>query len=308
MRTRVKLALSILLPAAVVLLFVLLLRDKSFDILQPAGVVAEKQRNLLIFATLLSLLVILPVYALTIFIAWKYRASNTSARYDPTWSHNTTLESIWWGIPCAIILVLAVVTWNSSHDLDPYKPISSGYRPVKVQVIAMQWKWLFIYPEQQIATVNFLQIPTNTPIEFEITADAPMNSFWIPRLGGQVYAMPGMSTRLHLTAEQAGEYSGLTANISGEGYAKMRFTARATNQAEFFEWIQGAKGSPRKLDAATYRQLAVPSSDAWPATYVVSGQSVYNTVIDKYMLPAEGSPAVHGAAGHKGNHGSGGHN
>ncbi len=285
MRMRVGLALSLLLPMIVAVLLLVFLQDKTVAVLQPAGIIAEKQRNLLIAATLLSLLVIVPVYILTIYIAWKYRAGNTGARYEPDWAHSRRLESIWWGIPCAIILVLSVIIWRSSHDLDPYRQISSGYRPVTVQVVALQWKWLFIYPEQGIATVNHLQIPTGAPVQFAITADAPMNSFWIPQLGGQVYAMSGMSTKLHLMADKPGIYQGSTANISGEGYAGMRFTVNATTQAAFFDWIQQAKASGQRLDKETYKQLARPGPAGDPMTYTISDPDMYTRIIDSYRLP-----------------------
>ena len=181
----------------------------------------------MIFAALLSLVVVIPVFAMTIYIVWRYRESNQKAKYSPDWDHNSKVETIWWLIPTLLIVVLSVVTWNSSHSLDPFKPIKSSVKPLRVQVIALQWKWLFIYPEQGVASTNILELPVDRPINFEVTADAPMNSFWIPQLGGQIYAMAGMSTQLHLMASEAGTYAGASANLSGKGFAKMKFDTKA---------------------------------------------------------------------------------
>jgi cytochrome o ubiquinol oxidase subunit 2 len=178
-----------------------------------------------------------------------------------------------------------VVTWNSSHNLDPYKPLASNVKPLTIQVVALQWKWLFIYPEQGIATVNFAQIPEDVPINFEITSDAPMNSFWIPQLGGQIYAMPGMSTKLHLMAEEPGDYRGSSANISGEGYWAMRFTTRASSQEKFDDWVAEVKTSKQWLDAAEYKQLAKPSEDEPQIFYSAFDDDLYDTVVMKYMSP-----------------------
>lgn len=259
----------------------------SVAILNPKGTIAEKQRNLIMIASLLTLIVVVPVFILTFWIAWRYRSSNNQAGYAPDWDHNRVVETIWWLVPLAIILVLAGVTWVSSHELDPYKPLTSPVKPIKVQVVALPWKWLFIYPEQHIASVNFLQFPKNTPIDFAITADAPMNSFWIPQLGGQVYAMSGMSTQLHLIASEAGDYQGSSANISGKGFAGMKFTARASSRAEFDQWVYTTWSSPAKLDATTYMDLAKPSTNNPPSYYYLpTGSSdLYDTVVMKYMMP-----------------------
>lgn len=270
-------------------LFAYLLQGHSVDVLSPQGIIAEKQRDLLVFASVLSLIVIIPVFILTFFIVWKYRAGNTKATYTPDWDHSNKLETLWWGIPCAIILVLAVITWQSSHALDPFKPISSDYKPITIQVIALQWKWLFIYPEQNIATVNYVRFPESTPVSFQITADAPMNSFWIPQLGGQVYAMSGMSTQLHLMANNPGVYNGSSANLSGEGFADMRFKAESTTQDDFYAWVQSAKQSRRTLTSGSYRLLASPSTEQSTTTYASAEPNLYTNVIMKYMAPGGSS-------------------
>jgi cytochrome o ubiquinol oxidase subunit 2 len=257
----------------------------SVPLLQPRGTIAEQQRNLIIFATLLSLIVILPVFVLTFYIAWKYRAGNKKARYMPDWDRNKKLEFTWWAVPCAIILVLAVIAWQTSHSLDPFRAIKSDKKSLVVQVIALQWKWLFIYPEQRIAAVNYTQFPKDTPVRFEITADAPMNSFWIPSLGGQIYAMAGMKTQLHLMADRTGTYQGSSANISGEGFSGMKFKAVASTEANFERWVAQVKQAPKVLTIDEYNKLAAPSKNNKVAYYTSDG-GLHDTVIMKYMRPS----------------------
>ncbi len=257
----------------------------NLAVLNPKGLIATQEQRLLIIATLLGLIVVLPVFALTAGIVWRYRASNTRATYQPDWDHNPVLEFIWWGIPCAIIAVLAVITWTSSHQLDPYRPISSNVKPLTVQVVALDWKWLFIYPEQHIATVNFLPLPVNTPINFEITSDAPMNSFWIPQLGGQMYAMPGMSSQLHLLATTPGVYRGSSANISGQGFAGMHFNAQVVGAADFATWVKAAQAAPQRLDWNRYTHLSQPSQNNPLATYQLAAPDLYDTIVMKFMMP-----------------------
>lgn len=195
-------------------------------VLQPAGPIAHKERSLMLTATLLGLAVIIPVYILTVLITLKYRVENKHAKkYQPTWDHSRVLETVWWAIPIAIIAVLSVIAWQSSYALDPFKPLASKAKPLNIQVVALDWKWLFIYPGQQVASVNELQLPVGRPVSLQITSDSVMNSFWLPRLSGQIYAMPGMSTELHLMADSGGTYDGASANISGSGFAGMAFTA-----------------------------------------------------------------------------------
>ena len=254
-------------------------------VLDPKGPIALKEYHLFIFAILLSLLVVIPVYVLLISFAWKYRESNKNAKYSPELDGNKIAETIWWLIPSALIGVLAVIAWNSSHTLNPYTPIQSNTKPMLIQVVALDWKWLFIYPQENIATVNFIQIPTQTPINFEITSDTVMNSFWIPQLGGQIYAMPGMSTELNLLASTNGNFYGSSANISGEGFAGMNFTTKATSAADFYEWVNQVKQSPSTLNLAAYNTLARPSEYNKAAIYSSAQYGLYNSIIDKYMLP-----------------------
>ena len=273
-----------------VLLFVTVavwyLRRQNIAVLQPRGVVGQQERQLMNYALLLSLVVVVPVFTLLATIAWKYRASNPKAHYAPDWDNSRTLESIWWLVPTLLITILSVITWRSSHSLDPYKPLDSKVKPVTVQVVALDWKWLFIYPAQHVATVNYLELPVGTPVNFAITSDAPMNSFWIPQLGGQMYAMSGMSTELHLEADQIGTYKGLSANISGAGFAGMTFGAHAVSVPEFASWLAQAQKSPAQLSTKTYTTLARASQNNRPTTYGTVAPDLYDTIIMKYMMPA----------------------
>lgn len=249
------------------------------------GRIAIEQRNLLFIIQAIMLLVVIPVYILTFIFSWVYRAYNKYAKYTPDWDDNRLAEYIWWGVPCILTIIIGILTWIGTYELDPYKPIVSDKKPVRIQVVALQWKWLFIYPEEKIATVNYLQFPENTPINFEITADAPMNSFWIPQLGGQIYAMPGMRTKLHLIADEAGDYRGASANLSGEGFAGMYFTAKATSEEEYQQWLQASKQSPKSLSIPEYKQLAAPSSDNPVAIYLLQADNLFDQIIMKFMHP-----------------------
>jgi len=255
----------------------------DITLLSPAGTIADQQRDLMNIAALLSIIIILPVFFLTAYMAWKYRAGNSKAKHSPNLDHNVFLEAVWWGVPLIIIVILAVITWNSSHALDPYKKLESSKKPVTIQVVAMEWKWLFIYPEQKIATVNFVQFPEDTPVNFQITADAPMNSFWIPKLGGQVYAMNGMTTKLHLMADSTGEYPGSSANISGKGFASMRFTAKSTSQRDFDSWVKANQKGHPALTFTQYDNLAKPSENNPVTYYAPPDHDLYDKIISKYM-------------------------
>lgn len=280
-----KVGLVIVILLGVVLSGILLLYGNDITVLNPKGPIAEKQRSLIILASLLSLVVVLPVFALTFGIAWKYRAGNHKARYMPEWDGGKRLESIWWGIPMVLILILSVIIYKSSHDLDPFRPVAAARTPLTIQVVALQWKWLFIYPEQGIATLNFVQFPEDRPVNFEITADAPMNSFWIPSLGGQIYAMAGMSTQLHLLANEPGDFRGSSANLSGAGFADMKFVARASTSEQFDRWVISTKQSPDMLDMNEYHRLAEPDRTSEKLAYVLGKRDLYTAIIGSYMQP-----------------------
>lgn len=265
-----------------------LLLNADIALLQPAGDIGQQQTDLLIFSLVLSLVIIVPVFSLTLFIAIRYREGNKKAAYRPNWSHSKVLETIWWGIPIILIAFLGVIIWQSSHALDPKKALESDQPPLKVQVVALQWRWLFIYPDQGIATVNTLEIPTNRTIEFKIAADGPMSSFWIPKLGGQIYAMPGMITTLHLNATKAGDYTGKNTNISGEGYSDMVFSVKARSPQEFENWTKNSVDSDKNvLSLDVYNQLSNPKRDKSQMLFNDVENELFNEIVNKYMMPEE---------------------
>lgn len=287
-----KLLIASLVVIDIGLVFWILAHNLSFPMFEPAGIVAQKEHQLFLTVVTLGLSVICTVVAITFFIIWKYRETNTKAAYAPESTGNKVVLFIWWLIPSVVIFILAVITWQSTHALDPYKPLASETPPLRIQVVALQWKWLFIYPEQHIASVNYVVFPEKTPITFELTSDAPMNSFWIPQLGGQLYAMSGMVTNYHLMADRTGEFAGSTAEISGEGFANMRFTAKSTTQDEFATWVEKTKQSPHILDRATYDKLEKPSDNEKVMFYASVDDTLYKEVVNRYM------PANHAVSEH----------
>ena len=292
MPRKVRIALILLIAISFITVAAWYISTLPIDILNPKGLVATKQYNLLVFTTLLGFIIVIPVFIMAIVIAWRYREGNHKARYTPDAGTNRLAETIWWGIPILLILILSVVTWKSTHDLDPHKPLASDVPAVNIQVVALDWKWLFIYPDQDIATVNFVQFPVNTPVNFSITADAPMNSFWMPQLSGQIYAMAGMTTQLHISADTPGDYRGLSANISGEGFADMKFTARASSQSDFAKWLKTTKAEPKQLNSTAYDKLR-QKTIAHPVTYYGGvDNGLYDTIVMKYMMP----PSEHGTS------------
>ncbi|MEI7053237.1 MULTISPECIES: ubiquinol oxidase subunit II [Pseudomonas] len=275
------------------LLGTLLLGGCNMTLLNPTGQVGLEQRNLIITATLLMLLVVVPVIVMTFLFAWKYRASNKDAVYTPKWSHSTKIEVAVWTIPVLIIIALGYITYISTHKLDPYRPIESDVKPVTIEVVALDWKWLFIYPEQGIATVNKIVFPAHTPVNFRITSDAVMNSFFIPGLGGQIYAMAGMTTKLHLIADRNAEMDGISANYSGAGFTGMKFKAIATSQEDFDAWVSEVKKAPKQLEPAEYAALAKPSQNNPVELYSSVTPNLFQTIVDKYEGMKPGKPLKH---------------
>ncbi|VVM87882.1 Cytochrome bo(3) ubiquinol oxidase subunit 2 [Pseudomonas fluorescens] len=271
----------------------LLLSGCNMTLLDPKGQVGLDERNLIITATLLMLLVVVPVIVMTFLFAWKYRASNTDAVYTPKWSHSTKIEIAVWAVPVLIIIALGYVTYKSTHALDPYKPLVSDVKPITIEVVALDWKWMFIYPEQGIATVNKIVFPAHTPINFKVTSDSVMNSFFIPALGGQIYAMAGMQTKLHLIANQNAEMDGISANYSGAGFTGMKFKAIATSQEDFDAWVSEVKKSPKQLDQAEYAALAKPSQNNPVELYSSVTPNQFQIIVDKYEGMKPGKPLKH---------------
>lgn len=258
----------------------------QFALLDPKGKIAADEKQILLIAIVLMLIVVLPVIFLALGFAWRYRAGNTEAKYLPNWQHSTVLELVWWTIPCIIIAILGTITWISSHRLDPYKPLEVGARKtITIQAIALEWKWLFIYPEQKIATVNFIQVPAGVPLRFLITAEGPMNSLQIPQLGGQIYAMAGMQTQLNLIADAAGDYRGLSTNFSGDGFSDMTFTLRACSEKEFQVWVKKVKRAPEKLTLAGYQRLSRPAVSPGVKYFSSIPSTLFETIMMKAMMP-----------------------
>jgi len=249
----------------------------------PKGDIGMQEKNLILLALGLMLLVVVPVILLTLYFAWRYRASNTSATYAPKWAHSTRIEVIVWAIPCVIVIILALVIWRTSHSLDPSRAIESQVKPVRVEVVALNWKWLFIYPDYGVASVNELAIPVGTPVDFELTAESLMNSFFIPRLGSQVYAMAGMRTQLHLIADAPGTYRGESAAFSGEGFSDMHFDTKAMSSADFDAWVRKARQAPQAMDAARYRSVSQPGTHVVPTAYASVEPDLFDDVVGRFM-------------------------
>ena len=270
----------------------------NWVVMNPSGDVALQQRDLILISTGLMLLIVLPVMAMVVWFALRYRATNaaTEKDYDPDWDHSTMLELLIWSAPLLIIIALGALTWVSTHKLDPYRPlerleagrtVDPAVKPMTVQVVALDWKWLFIYPELGIATVNELALPTNVPVRFDITASTVMNSFYVPELAGQIYAMPGMKTQLHAVANRAATGKGFSANYSGAGFTHMRFNYRAMDRAAFDRWVAGVKSSGVGLDRKIYLTLAKPSEKAPVAYFTTADPKLFDAVVNLCPRPGQ---------------------
>ncbi|KAB2671639.1 ubiquinol oxidase subunit II [Brucella tritici] len=265
-------------------------------VMSPSGDIAAQQRDLIVVSTILMLIIIVPVIFLTLFFAWRYRQSNNAARYDPEWHHSTALEVVIWTAPLMIIIALGAITWVNTHKLDPYRaldridgtrPVEAGTKPLTVEVVALDWKWLFFYPDYGIATVNEMAAPVDTPIDFKITASSVMNSFYIPALAGMIYAMPGMQTRLHAVINKAGEYEGFSSNYSGEGFSHMRFQFHGLDASDFDNWISQVKQNGTALNRDTYLKLEKPSIRE-PVRYFGAVESgLFEAVLNMCVRPGQ---------------------
>nr|WP_246189054.1 ubiquinol oxidase subunit II [Pandoraea anapnoica] len=263
----------------------------TMELFDPKGSVGEQEKHLILIALGVMLLVVIPVIVLTLVFFWRYRETNTAATYSPKWSHSTKIEVVVWTIPVIIVVALAVMIWETTHKLDPYQPIepiAADKPPVRVEVVALNWKWLFIYPDYKVATVNKLVLPVDTPVEFKITAESLMNAFFIPQLGSMVYAMSGMQTKLHLIANETGTYAGMSSAYSGPGFSDMHFKAHVTSQGDFDKWVRQAQAVPDTLDAPTYVKLEQPGTAAPVAIYANVMPGLFDAVVGKYMGPMDG--------------------
>jgi len=263
-------------------------------LLNPFGDIAHQQGRLIVQATYLMLLIIVPVIALTFLFAWRYRASNAKATYKPNWDHSTQLELVIWAAPLMIIIALGAITWISTHTLDPYRPLDridadrpvpANVEPLVIEVVALDWKWLFFYPQHGIATVNEIAAPVDRPITFKITASNVMNSFYIPALAGQIYAMPGMETKLHAVINSAGDFAGFSANYSGAGFSQMRFRFKGLSDADFERWIAHIKSGGNTLSREAYLQLALPSVAEPVRRYAQTAPDLYHDILNLCVEP-----------------------
>jgi len=264
----------------------------SEGVLDPKGPIASAERLIMLNSTGIMLAIVIPTMLATLGVAWWFRSSNSRARYLPDFDYSGRLELLVWSIPIMTVLLVGGVTWISSYDLDPPKRIASAVKPVRVQVVSLDWKWLFIYPDEGIASVNHLTVPANTPISFELTSSGVMNSFFVPQLGGQIYTMPGMVTRLNLLADHAGTYRGMSANYSGAGFSDMYFHVDAVPAERFAQWLAATRTTGPVLDAPTYADLAKPSQAVTPFSYRAVASDLFNGIVSSSSTPKNTSRSV----------------
>jgi len=256
-------------------------------ILDPQGPVASAERLLLINSTAIMLVVIVPVILMTLGFAWWYRSSNARARRSEELAYEGRIDFVVWSIPALVVILLGGVNWIGSHQLDPRTPIAATAKPLEVDVASLDWKWLFIYPDQGIAAVNQLVVPAGTPVNFRLTSATVMNSFLVQQLGSQIYTMPGMTTHLNLLADNPGEFPGISANFSGNGFAWMRFTVKAVPATDFDGWVAQVRGTGSALDLPGYAELAKPSQDVPPTTYRSVEPKLFERIVDQTALAPE---------------------
>lgn len=268
---------------------------KQAGVLDPQGPIAAAERLILVNATAIMLVVVVPVILATLVFAWWYRSSNPRARHSPELSFEGRIEFVIWSIPTLIVILLGGVIWIGSHQLDPRAPISANADPLRVEVVALDWKWLFIYPDQGIAAINQLTIPAGTQVDFRLTSATVMNSFFVPQIGSQIYTMGGMTTHLNLLADEPGEYPGFSANFSGDGFSEMRFIVKAVPAGDFEAWVAQVQGTGSALDAAGYAELAKPSKAVPPMTYRSVMPKLFEHIVDQTASCPARAPV--GAAG-----------
>ncbi|OMF70688.1 ubiquinol oxidase subunit II [Paenibacillus peoriae] len=275
----------------------------KYVVFDPKGPIGQAQKELIILSTSMAALLIVPVMILTFFIIWRYRdAPDNKAKYQPHWDDSKKLETVWWAIPIIVICILAVITARYTYLLEPSKPLASTQKPVTIQVTSLDWKWLFMYPEEGIATVNEIHIPKGVPVRFELTADAPMNSFWIPQLGGQIYTMSGMAMKLHLQADHEGTYFGSGANFSGEHFGQMRFDVEVQSDEEYKNWVANIKKQSKPLTKDGYLALAKPGLSQ-PDEYSSIPDGLFQDIVSKYVVDGASNPHA-GHGGHTSTEGS----
>ena len=265
------------------------------SVLDPAGPVSKAEVVIMFDALAIMLAIVVPVILCTLAFAWWYRATNRQAQYSPHWAYSGRLEILVWSIPALVILFLGGIAWIGSHDLDPAKPLSARAEPLEVQVVALDWKWLFIYPEQHVASINELVAPVGTPVHFRLTSASVMNVFFVPQLGSEIYAMNGMVTELYLQADRKDNFLGLAAHINGDGFADMTFDTRAVSSQEFSEWVNATQAQGPVLDEAAYRLLLPQSARVAPYTYRSVTPKLFEAIASRHLPDGEGPRLKAGA-------------
>jgi cytochrome o ubiquinol oxidase subunit II len=260
-------------------------------VLDPQGPIGAAQKLILIDSLAIMLAIVIPTILATLAFAWWFRASNSRAIYRPDWAFSGQLELIVWAIPALVITFLGGIAWFGSQALDPFRPIPSAVKPIEIEVVSLNWKWLFIYPEEGVAAVNQLVVPVGVPVHFRLTSSGVMNSFFVPQLGSQIYTMAGMTSQLHLQADRAGAYNGLSAQYSGDGFADMRFVVRAVPASDYATWIADTKTGGPTLDRAAYAELAKPSTDVKPTTYQSVEPGLFDTIVRQFTSTPSAAPA-----------------
>lgn len=282
-----KLLIGFLAFALGILGIVFVISSEHTLTMHPKGTIASQILDLICTNFALMGIIIIPTYLVLFWVVWKYCIKNEKAEYDPHHTSSRTSLVLMWGLPAIVVIALSLITWEATYKLNPYKPLASDTKPLQVQVVALNWKWLFIYPEQGIATLNYLHIPAGVPVHLQLTADhAPMNSFWIPSLSGQIYAMAGMTTQLHLMADKPGEFAGKEVEINGDGYSDMTFLVKATTPREFEDWVQLVKASPHHLTEDAYKALTKHFIKRDIQLYSEVQKDLYHKIVHKYMYPA----------------------
>ncbi len=257
-------------------------------VLDPQGPIADGERLILLDALGIMLLIAAPTILATLWFAWWFRASNHAALYRPNWAYSDKLEVIVWAIPALVVLFLGGVAWIGSHQLDPMRPIESPVRPLEVQVVSLDWRWLFIYPEQHIAAVNRLVIPAGTPVHFRITSSSVMNVFFVPKIGGEIYAMNGMATQLNLLGRTVGRFPGLSAQFSGDGFSDMGFNTDVVSEKGFGEFVAGASASSKRLDEAEYISLSRQSKSTEVELFGKVASGIFDAIVSRRLPPGSG--------------------
>ena len=287
---------SLLVMAMCLFALPLLSGCNEMVLFNPKGPIGESEKYIILIAFVLMLIVVIPVIVMSIVFPLKYSESNTKAPYEPNWSYSRKIEITMWVIPFIIVFILSAILWRETHRLDPYKPLESDAKPLNVEVVSLDWKWLFIYPEHNIAVVNQFVFPEKTPLSFKITSDTVMTSFFIPQLGSQIYAMAGMTTRLHLMADEQGEYTGQNQQFSGAGFPNMSFNAKATSQVSFDSWVQQVRQSPTRLDSARFAELRKPGVSESVIYYSSIEPGLFEHIVNQYNPMTRGSNVMGGAA------------